>query len=64
MEPVTINGRKFRPVNAFSCSPECNPHTYQLRNGAFIRSTPIGWIMEYRGQGDWIPELNCFAILL
>ena len=39
-------------------------HTYITLCGAIISQSPIGWIKEYMGQGEWIPELNVYVVRL
>ncbi len=61
---IKVNGVAREYVNALSCGPGCTPHTYELRGGGLVRETPVGWILEHRGQGSWVPELSGYAIRL
>ena len=50
MNRITVNGVERKVTNSLSSGPGCEPHTYELTNGAYVYRIARVWWLQERGQ--------------
>ncbi len=53
---VTVNGTERTAVEAYSCGPGCEIHTYVFRGGDMIQRSGCEWTLTRKGSAFWEPK--------
>jgi len=54
---ITVNGTKRTAVEAYSCGPGSEIHTYVLRGGDMIQRSGADWTLTRKGAAFWDPKI-------